>query len=105
MCSILGRPASQKKQISARLAEARSGVKSRSHRDPRRSWKGPGVPNLTGATRVIIGPRFKRAKIPSCSPLAGAYEAKRYAMSRRCELTGKSAQVGHKRSEERRVGK
>src|SRR5260370_16820843 len=92
VCSILGRPASQKNQISVRLAEARSGVKSRSHRGPRsEAPERPRVPNLTCPTRVIIGPRFKRAKIPSYSPLAGAHEAKKYALSRRGELTPKAA--------------
>src|SRR5260370_22583946 len=44
VCSILGRPASQKNQISVRLAEARSGVKSRSHWGPtfRSPRKAPG---------------------------------------------------------------
>src|SRR5260370_28986727 len=53
----------------------------------------PRVPNLTCPTRVIIGPRFKRAKIPSYSPLAGAHEAKKDALSPPGEMTPQPAPV------------
>src|SRR6266446_9178301 len=78
VCSILGRPASQKTNFCS-LGRGAIGCQVLVPSGPAKVPERPRVPNLTGATRVIIGPRFKRAKIPSCSPLAGAYEAKRYA--------------------------
>src|SRR5712671_5404761 len=92
VCSILGRPASQKTKFLLAWPKRDSASEHPFRTPPQRTRSELDVPYPSHyRIRDPNEPRFL-----SSASLAGAHEGQRYAMSRRCELTGKSAQVGHK---------
>jgi large subunit ribosomal protein L28 len=102
VCSILRRPGESETKISAcvgrsMLLHQHFSVARASKGDGPRTGQAGQVPNLTSLGYITIGPQSKRAKIfHALRHWRERTIAQRYAMSRRCELTGKIALVGHK---------